>query len=878
VRFWRSNLGADVDDELQFHLQERIDALVAHGLTPAKAAEEARRSLGDIDALKQTCLALAQATEHERRRTEMLGVLRQDVSYALRTMGANPAFSLAIALTLALGIGATTAIFSVVNAVLLRPMPYDNANRIVFPLERFGELTGNASVGHFFDWTEQSQSFEVTAAGQGASYVIGDGEPTRLRGLRVTPSFFQVLHMRPHAGRYFLPGETDESQVVVLSYPLWQTRFAGDPAILGKQLTLNGKKYTVVGITPRDFTLSDVDTQLWTPITFAPAQRTNYGAHFLFVSAMLKPGVTIAQAQRDLERVTEGIRRRLPGEMKDRGVTVQSFNELFIGSYEKQLWVLLGAVVFVLLIGCANIASLLLARAASRRKEIAIRTALGGSRRRLVAQLLTESLVLALAGGAAGIGVAKLGVRALINSAPNGVPRLTQTGLQPEVLLFALTATIVCGLLFGLAPALRATRIALQAELREGGRGSGLVVRDRVRAALIVTEIGVAVVLLVASGLFIRSAIRLQQIPLGFDPDGVTMMRVSLPPAAYQDPVAVTAAFQRIVDEVSRIPGVERAGANTRVPMWGGSIDMGITVEGRAPDPKRTLTGHVRLSTAGFLETLRSPLLRGRQLSQADLAPAAPWVVVVNETFARQVFGDENPIGKRVSGWTKEKDTPEWREIVGVVGDMRSFGRDNETPPEMYIPMTQAPNGAWDAFGRQMTVIVRTTPGASVGVPLRQAVTAVDRMIPVFNLQTMSYVLSNATAQRRFGTMLLSLLGITGLVLSAIGIYGVIAFFVAQRTHEIGVRIALGATARSVMQMVVGQALVLALIGIVVGAVAAFWATRVLETMLFQVGARDPATYAAAAATLVLVAFAAALIPARRATRVDPLRAMTAEG
>ena len=879
LRFWRANPKADVDDEIAFHLRERIDALVERGLSPAAAAEEALRSLGDIETLKRTCLALAEARENDNRRTEMFEVLRQDVSYALRTMRANLAFSFAIVLTLAIGIGATTAIFSVVDAVLLRPLPYVDADRIVMPMERYGSSgRGNASVGHYFDWSEQSQTFTTTAAAQGATYVIADGEPTRVYGLRVTPSFFDVQYMKPYAGRYFLPNETDESRVVVLSYPFWQSRFAGDSAVVGKQLTLNDKKYTVVGITPKAFTLSDGDERLWTPITFAPGQRTNYGAHFLFVFAKLKPGVTVGQAQRDLERVTEGIRRRYPDEMKERGVEVVAFRELLIGSYDKQLWVLLGAVTFVLLIGCANIASLLLARAAARRKEIAIRGAIGGARGRLVAQLLTESLVLALVGGVVGVAVAKLGIKLLMSAAPDGVPRLQDTSLSPQVLLFALAVTLLCGLLFGLAPALRATRVNLQAELRDGGRGSSGVVRDRLRSALIVTEIGVALVLLVSAGLFIRSAILLQQIPLGFDATGVTMMRMSLPPQRYQDAAAVTSAFQRIVDEVRQAPGVQRVAAATRVPMWGVSIDMGVTVEGRAPDPKRNLIGHVRLSTAGFLETLRVPLVRGRMLTDADLAPAAPWVVVVNDRFARQAFGDENAVGKRISGWTKGKDTPEWRQIVGVVGDTRAFGRDNDSPPEIYIPMTQAPDGAWDAFGRQMTVVARANGDQALGTPMRLAVGRVDRAIPIFNVQTMSTVLARSMATRRFSMLLLSLLGVTGLVLAAIGIYGVIAFFVTQRTHEIGVRLALGASSRNVVRLVVGQALVLSITGIVVGGLAAFWATRVLKTMLFQVDARDPMTYGAAAAMLVVVALVASFIPARRATRVDPLRAMSAAG
>jgi putative ABC transport system permease protein len=877
VRFWRSNVKADVDDEFQFHVQERIDDLVARGMNPRAARDEALRGFGDLEQLKGACRALAEEQEGTMRRSEMLGVIRQDASYALRVMRASPSFTAAIVLTLALGIGATTAIFSVVNAVLLKPLPYADADRMVVVWERFGEGRGRASVGHFYDWSEQSRVFEATSAFQNRSFILTDGEPTRLYGARVTPSFFQTGYMRPAAGRYFLPGETDASRVTVLSYNLWQTRFAGDPSIVGKEITLNGEKHTVVGITPAAYTLTPDDEKLWAPLTFTPEQRTNYGAHSYVVYAKLKPGVTLAQAQREMERITEDIRRRNPENMKDRGVQVQSFTETLVGDYRTQLWVLLGAVTFVLLIGCGNVASLLLARATARRKEIAIRAALGGARGRLVAQLLTESFVLAVLGGVAGLVVARFGIRFLVGMGPTFVPRLQEAGLELNVLLFAFAATLACGVLFGLAPALRATRVDLQSELREGGRGSSAIVRDRTRAALIVTEIAVALVLLVSAGLFIRSAERLQRVPLGFDPAGVTMTRIALPADRYTDAAAVQSGFTRILEQVRAIPGVQTAAASTRVPMWGSSIDMGVRVDGRAPDPRKVDLGHVRLVTPGFVEALGIPLRTGRVLRESDMAGGAPWVVVVNETFARSLFGKENPIGQRISGWTKA-DKPEWREIVGVVGDVRAFGRENDVPPEIYMPMSQAPEGAWNAFQRAMTIVARARPGAVIAPALRKAVNGFDPLLPVYDLQTMGDVLSQSTAQRRFNTMLLTLLGLTGLILAAIGIYGVIAFFVSQRTHEIGVRVALGASTQSVVRMVVGQAATLAIVGIVVGGVAAFGVTRVLGTMLFEVGARDPVTYLAAALVLLIVALAASWLPARKAARVDPVTALAAAG
>jgi putative ABC transport system permease protein len=877
LRFWRSDVAADVDDEFAFHLQERIDDLVARGMDPRAARDEALRGFGDIESVKLTCRDIAAHRENEMRRSEQLGVLRQDVVYALRLMRAKPGFTAAIALTLALGIGATTAIFSVVNAVLLRPLPYADADRMVVVWERLNDQNGNASVGHFRDWAEQTRAFEALAAFQARTFNLTDGEPERVFGARVTPSFFQTGYMPPALGRYFLPGETEASRVTVLSHGLWQARFGGDPSVIGKQITLNGEKHTVVGVAPAAYTLTQLDERLWTPLTFTPEQRTNYGAHYLTIFGKLRRGTTVAQAQREVERVTEDIRRRQPDNMKNRGVLVQSFTEVLVGDYRTQLWVLLGAVTFVLLIGCGNVASLLLARATARRKEIAIRGALGGARRRLVRQLLTESMVLALLGGAAGLALAYFGIRFLVSMGPQGLPRLMQAALDPAILAFALAATVACAILFGLAPALRATRVDLQAELREGDRGSASVVRDRVRAALIVTEIAVALVLLVSAGLLLRSAERLQRVPLGFEPGGVTMMRIALPADRYSEPAVIEATFSRIVDQVRAIPGVRSAGAGTRVPMWGPSIDMGITVDGRKEAADRVDLGHIRMVTDGYMETLGMRLMRGRLLTDADMRPGAPRVIVVNETFATRIFGNENPLGKRVSGWTSGP-APEWREIVGVVGDVRAFGLENDVPPEMYMPMTQGPGGAWQAYQRGMAIIARSSAGTPIAGAMRTVVKTLDPTLPLFDVQTMEDVLGQSMATRRFNTLLLSFLGLTGLILAAVGIYGVIAFFVSQRTHEIGVRVALGATAREVVRIVVTQALVLALTGVVVGGAAAYWTTRVLRTMLFEVDARDPIAYAAAAAALVLVALVAATLPARRAARVDPVKALAVSG
>ncbi|HEU4996523.1 MAG TPA: ABC transporter permease [Gemmatimonadaceae bacterium] len=873
LRFWRPNVNADVDDELEFHLAERVDELVGLGMDEVAARAYALRRFGDLRRVRDTCRDLAHHQEADMRRSETLDILRRDIVYATRMLRSNAAFTAAVVLTLALGIGATTALFSVVNSVLLRPLPFADSDRIAVLFETFNGGRGRVSVGHFYDWTEQSTVFSATSAWQSRTYTLTDGEPTRLFGARVTPSFFTVVRIAPELGRYFLPTETEASRVVVLSHGFWLTRYDGDPNIIGRDITLGGERHTVVGVAPAAFNLTPTEERLWTPLSFTPEQRNNYGAHSTFVLGKLKPEATLADAQRELERVTEDIRRRHPDNMKQRGVEVRAWSDTLVESYQTQLWVLLGAVTFVLLIACGNVASLLLARATSRRKEIAIRGALGGARTRLVRQLLTESLLLASLGGVAGLVVAAFGVRFLVGAGPTYVPRLAEASLSLDVLGFAVVATVASGLLFGLAPALRATRVDLQTELREGGRGSRAIVRDRTRAALIVTEIAGALVLLVSAGLFLRSIDRLQRVPLGFDPNGVTMVRVALPQDRYSDSTAPQRAFTAMVERIRSIPGVEMAAAGTRVPMWGGSIDVGVTVDGVKQNADRVNVGHVRMVSAGYLETLRMPIKRGRSLREADLAGGAPWVVVVNETFARNVFGDADPLGMRISGWASEENR-QWREIVGVVADAHAFGQAEDIPPEIYMPYTQAPDGAWAAFGRSAAIIARAPAGTAIAPAMRRAIQGVDPLVPLYDAQTMDEVLAQAMRMRRFNTTLLSLLGLTGLVLSAIGIYGVIAFFVSQRTHEIGVRVALGASTRSVVRMVVGQALVLATLGVLLGGALALGTTRVLSSMLFEVGARDPVAFVAAAFTLLLVALGAAWMPARKAARVDPMKAL----
>jgi predicted permease len=879
LRFWGDDPSADVDDEFAFHVQSRIDELVAQGFSAGAARDEALRGFGDIEAVKRTCTGLAQEHHRAARRHEWLNGWRQDVRYALRQLRLNPLLTGVLVLTLALGIGATVSIFSVVYAVLLRPLPYADADRVVIVYETFRQMrTGSASAGHFHDWTEQGTVFDHTGATQRASYNLSDGEPERIGGARATSGYFRVVHLPPVLGRYFSEADLERGpQVVVLSHGLWQRRFAGDPAIIGRSIRLDGEAHTVVGVAPPDYAMTRFAPELWTPLVFSPEQRGNYGSHAFSVMAKLKPGVTREMAQTDMERVTRGIAWRHPAEMESRSVNVESFETVVLGGrFRTGFFVLLSAVVLVLLIGCVNVASLLLARATTRRREMAIRAAIGGGRWRIVRQLVTESLVLACAGGVAGVALAYVGTALFVRFGPPNVPRLRDAGLQPEILLFAWIVTVTAGVVFGLAPALRAARGDLLTTLR-GGRSPVLSAgRDRLRLSLVVAEIAVAVVLLVGAGLLLRSAWRLQQVPLGFEVEGSIVARVALPQPRYSDPLAVSGAFQRMLDSARAMPGIRRVGASTNVPLLGGNVSSGVQIDGRPFVPGKAANAEIRLITDHYIEAIGMSIRRGRTLQAADVAPGAPPVVLINERLAAIEWPGRDPIAARLSTWTAQAGVPEWREVVGVVADARGNGRDEPAPPEIFIPFTQAPAMSWPFFQHQMGLVARGDgdPAAYAG-SLRRAVRSVDASLPLFDVQTMEEALATSGAGPRFSTWLLSLLAAAGVLLTAVGIYGVLAYFVAQRAPEIGLRLALGATPRSVLVMVLRHGARLAIAGIVIGALAALGVTRLLTALLFDVTPTDRFAYAAGTAGLFVVALLACVVPALRALSIDPARSLT---
>jgi putative ABC transport system permease protein len=878
LRFWGPDHAADVDEELAFHIESRVADLVAEGMSPEEARRVARERFGDVDRISKTLRTLSEQREISMNRTEWIHSIGQDLRYAFRQLVANRMLTVVAVLTIALGVGANTAIFSVVNAVLLRPLPYAHADRLMYLSERWSDQDSNVSVGNFVEWRARSTSFEAISAEAGASFnLTGAGEPQRLFGARATAGFFRTGYMPPALGRYFTEEEDRPGapRVLVLSYPLWNSLFGGDRSILGRDVELNGEKYTVIGVAPREYTLSTNDEQLWVPAAFTNEQVAQHDEHYLEVFGLLRPGVSPEAARREMSAIELDLNKRFPTTGTGTEVGVRPLKEILVRNYRTQLLVLLGAVTFVLLIACGNVANLLLGRAAGRQKEIAIRSALGADGGRLLRQLLTESLVLAAVGGAAGLLIARFGIRFLVGMSPAGVPRLAEAGLSGDVLAFTSLITLACGFLFGLAPALRATRTNLQGTLREGGKGSSMgASRDRMRSALVVAEIAVALVLLTGAGLLIRSAMMLQNVHPGFDPTNVLSFRMALPAERYGDAARAEQAFDRLLTEVAALPGAKSVALTSSAPFAGGGQN-GLLIEGRGRDRKDIINGTMRMISPRYFETMRVPVKRGRVFDAHDVA-ASPKVMIINETLARQAWPGQDPIGKRIFCCEEPvNNEPVWKEVVGVVGDVRAWGLGAPVRPEFYLPIPQAPKEAWSWIGRSMTIVARASGSAtSLTKPAQRAVWSVDPAIPLFQVRTLDEAMRRTTSSTRFNMMLLTMLAATGLLLAAIGIYGVVGYFVSQRTQEIGIRIALGASPGNVQRMIVRQGATLAAAGVVAGLVVSFAVTRGLSSLLFGISARDPVTLAGVGLLLGTIAVLASYIPARHATKVDPLEAL----
>jgi putative ABC transport system permease protein len=879
-RVWRGSVEDEVDAELSFHVEMRVREYIAAGLDPSAARAAAIRRFGDIKRVNATCRDLGRRRDRDMRRTEYMAELTQDITFACRQLLRNPGFTVVAVLTLALGIGATSAIFSAVQAVVLRPLPVPEPERVLAVYEEWRGGQGNVSAGNFVDGVETAASFSDVTAIQYSSFIVGnDAEAERVIGARTTAGFFKVFSSDPARGRVYTVAEDQpgREQVVVLSHRLWSRRFGSDPSMVGREIRLSGRPYEVIGVMPASFDFTAQSEELWVPIAFTAERKAQHDEHSYRVYGRLKPNATSAQALAELKRNAEDLRVRFPRDDAELGFTVTSVMEEMIGDYGQRLFILLGAVGFVLLIACGNIANLLLARGAARSGELAIRAALGAGRARIVRQLLTESLVLALGSALVGLALAAWGIQALVAAAPDGVPRLEQTALDPRVVGFTLIITLASAILFGLAPALRAAKSDVQSVLKEGGRGAGMGgVRDRLRTGLIIAELALALLLLVGAGLLIRSSLALQRVNTGFDPSGVLSARLSLPASAYADANQVVQTFERITEAATRVPGVQAAGMTSQVPMGPGGGGNGLIPEGRVVDIRNAIQSRLRIVTPGYLEAMRIPLIKGRSIAATDRRGGLK-IMVISESLAQAAFPGQDPIGKRIACCEPGPDgkSPDYKTVVGVVGDVRWRGPAEAPSPEFYLPMAQVPAVAWDWIQRTMYVAVRTSVNAdAVAAPLRAAVGGVAPGVPLFSVRTMEQRLGESLATARFNTLLLTVLGVIGLVLAAVGIYGVIAYFVSRRTQEIGVRMALGATRSDVVRLVIRQAAWPSGIGIVLGVAVSVGLTRVLSSQLFGVSAGDPLTIAAVVAALSAVALLASLIPAGRAASVDPTRAL----
>jgi putative ABC transport system permease protein len=800
----------------------------------------------------------------------------QDLRYGARMLTKRPGFTLIAMITLALGIGANTAIFSIVNSTLLRPLAYPNAERLMTIWEdhraRSGPEREWTSPPGFADWRDQARSFDHVVAFQNWQPTLtGQGEPEQLAGAQVSHDTFAMLGVAPALGRSFRPEEDQRGaeSVVIISHGLWQRRFGADPSLAGRRISLNGESRVVIGVMPAGFKFPIIaNADIWRPIQPALNTGCQRGCITIRVIARLKPDATEPQARAELNAIAARIEQQFPDTNTKVGATLVPLHEFLVGPVKTQMLALLVAVAFVLLIACANVANLLLARSATREKEIAIRASLGAGQWRIARQLLSESLLLAVIGGAAGLLLSYLLVHLLVSFSPQGTPRLDEVGIDRRALGYTMAITVLTGLLFGSAPVWQLFKADLNQSLRDSGKGlQGTRSGRRGLSALVVAETALALMLLVGAGLLIRSFIRLQRVDPGFDPRNVLTAVVALPQAVYPDRNQIAPFYSQLLERVGTLPGVQSAAAVSSLPLAGFDSDAGFVIEGRpAPQPDQRPVAWISSVSPGYFHTMGMRLIAGREFADRD-RENAPKVVIISESAARRHFPNEDPIGMRIGNGRPDG----WREIVGVTADVKHFGLNQDARVSIFFPDRQQP-------ARRMYIVARTaTDPSSLSSALKGAVAAMDKDLAVSNIIPMEEITAQSIGQERFTLLLLGLFSALALLLAVAGIYGVMSYAVAQRTQEIGIRVALGAQTRNVLKLVITQGMVLVLAGVGIGLASALALTRFIRGLLFGVSATDPMTFVGVAALLALVALVACYVPARRASKVDPMVALRCE-
>jgi putative ABC transport system permease protein len=884
---------------MTLHLEMKIEAKIAAGIAPGDAARQARQEFGNQSLIREDCRDMWVYRSIE--------TLAMDLRFGLRTMLKTPGFTAIAVLTVALGIGANTAIFSVVNAVLLNPLPYPQAGRIV-AIEEINTQGKRIQVtpANFLDWRAQNTVFShlaaifagyatistskgdsgpdpspgSSAAGNQAlgSTIATSVDAERISLAMTSADFFEVFGAQAERGRLFV-GEDEiagHPAIAVISHGLWHRRFGGDPEMVGKPINIEGSPYTVVGIVADGFQYPD-KTEVWVPpYRLAPATRRSMdvtqvrGFGFLSAVALLKPGVSIQKAADEMEVITGRLRQQYPETNNNRLDRVVSLQKYLVGDISLLLWLLLGAVGFVLLIACANVANLMLVRATGRQREIAVRTALGASRLRIMRQLLTESVALSFAGGLSGLLLAWWGLNFISGLLPKEFPRLAGIKVDLPVLWFTAAVSLTTGVLFGLAPAWQVSKASLQESLKEDSRGSGSA-RSKLRGLLVVSQVALSLTLLIGAGLLFRSFLRLRSVSAGFDPNHVLTLYASPSGPNFPDDASFVAYYRQVEERLAAIPGVESVGAVNTLPL-AKSPTFAFRVEGRPPLPvDQWPFANYRNATPDYFQTLKIPMVRGRGFEQRDTS-SSPLVVVINQAVADQDFAGEDPIGKRVNfGGVNAKKEAIWWEIVGVVGNIHNLSLDEAPSPEIYLSAYQ------DPFPGQSFVMRTSIDPGTLAVTARQRISEIDRGQPVSEIYPMKTLVGNSISQPRFNLILLGIFGVMALILSAAGIYGVMAYTVSRRTHELGIRVALGAGSRDVLLMVLGQGMLMAGIGIGVGVIASLALTRYLSSLLFGIGTTDSITFGSISLLLVLVALLACYIPARRGLKVDPMSALRYE-